>query len=84
MGMEVEEVEAQGADPIQQLLRYVPPRKPKSKVPKDIDESKTPLQTPLLPDEIDFNGPDLARVLILKLKDWDLVDHEKFPHLLVE
>jgi len=43
VGTEVEEVEAQGADLVTQLLEYVPPCKPKSKVPKDIDESKTPL-----------------------------------------
>ena len=42
------------------------------------------MQTPLLPDEITFDGSCLARVLILKLEDWDLVDHEKFPHLATE
>jgi len=40
-----------------------------SKVPKGIDDSKTPLQTPLLPDEITFDIPHLARLLILKLED---------------
>jgi len=73
VGIEVEEVGTQGADPITQLLEYVPPCKPKSKVPKDIDESKTPLQTPLLWDEITFDGPRLAQVPILKLEDWYLV-----------
>jgi len=63
------------------LPEYVPLRKPKSKVPKDIDESKTPIQTPLPPDEITFDAPRLARVLIFKLEDWDMVDHEKFPAL---
>ena len=43
------EVETQGVDPITRLPEYVPPRKGKSKVPKDIDESKSYLQTPLLP-----------------------------------
>jgi len=84
LGAKVEEVEAQGADPITQLSKYVPPCKPKSKVPKDIDESKTPLQTPLLLDEIAFDGSCLARVLVLKLENWDLVYHEKFPHLAIE
>ena len=50
-------------------------------VPKDIDERKTPLQTPMLLDEIVFEGPCLAWVPLLKLEDWDLDDHEKFPHL---
>lgn len=57
VGVEVEEVEAEGAGPITRLLKYVPPRKPKFKVTMDIDESKTPLQIPLLLDEIVFDGP---------------------------
>jgi len=43
VGIYVEEVEAQGTNPITQLLEYIPPCKGKAKVPKDIDESKTPL-----------------------------------------
>ena len=66
------------------LPGYVPLCKPKTKVPKDIDESKTPLQTPLLPNEIVFDRLRLALVLLLKLEDWDLADHEKFPHLVTE
>ena len=62
-------------------MECVPPHKLKSKVPKDIDEIKTPLKTPLLPNEITFDGPHLAPVPILKLEDWDLVNHEKFLHL---
>ena len=69
MRKEVEEVESQAADPIMWLSEYVPPLKPKSKVPKDIDESKTPLQTPLLLNVIVFDGPHLARVPLLKLED---------------
>lgn len=69
VGVEVEEVEAQGADPITWLPEYVPPRKGNTKVPKDINESKTPLQTPLLPDGIVFEGLRLARVPMLKLED---------------
>lgn len=84
VGVEIEKVEAQGVDPITQFLNYVPPCKPKSKVPKDIDESKTPLQTPLLLDEITFDSLCLAWVLILKIKDWDLADHENFMHLPTE
>ncbi len=46
VGVEVEEVETQDACPIMRLPEYFPPHKPKSKVPKNIYESKTPLQTP--------------------------------------
>ena len=57
LGIDVEEVEVQGVDPITQLPEYIPPCKGKTKVPKDIDKGKVPLQTPLLPDEIVFEGP---------------------------
>ena len=60
VGVEIEEVKAQGVDPITWLLEYVPPCKPKPKVSKDIDESKTPLQTPLMLDDIVFNISHLA------------------------
>lgn len=42
------EVDTQGVNPLTRLPAYVPPQKGKAKVPKDIDESKTSLQTPLL------------------------------------
>ena len=60
LGVEVEEVEVEGADPITKLPEYVPQCKGKTKVPKDIDESKVTLHTPLLPDEIVFEGPCLG------------------------
>ena len=69
LGIDVEEVEVQDADPITRLLEYIPPCKGKTKVPKDIDESKVPLQTPPLLDEIVFEGPCLGQVPLLKLKD---------------
>lgn len=75
LGIDVEEVEAQRANPITRLLEYIPLHKGKTKAPKDIDESKVPLQTPLLPDEIIFEELHLGRVPLLKLEDWDLVDH---------
>lgn len=56
VGVEIEDVESHDVDPITWFLEYVPLCKPKSKVPKDIDESKTPLQTPFLLDEITFDG----------------------------
>ena len=77
-------VETQGADPITWLLEYVPSLKGKAKVPKDIDKSKSSLQTSLLPDDIVFEGACLGRVPVLKFEDWDLTDHEKFPHLATE
>ena len=69
MGAKVEEVEAQGAVPFTWLQEYVPPCKPKTKIPKDINERKNPLETPLLPNKISFDDPRLERVLLLKLED---------------
>ena len=75
------EVETQGVDPITRLPKYVPLRKGKLKVLKDIDGSKSSLQTPMFPDNIIFKGPHLGRVPMLKFEDWYLVNHEKFPYL---
>ena len=69
VGVDMEEFEAQGADPITQFPEYVPPREIKTKVSKYIDESKVPFQTPLLPNEIFFEGPQLGWVPLLKLEN---------------
>ena len=75
------EVETQGVDPLTCLHAYVPSRKGKARVHKDLDERKISLQTPLLLDDILFEGMHLGQVPALKFQDWDLADHEKFPHL---
>lgn len=56
-------------------------QKGKEKVPKDLDKSKSSLQTPLLLDDIIFQGTHLGWRLSLKFEDWDLANHEKFPYL---
>lgn len=53
-------------DPLTRLPAYVPPHKGKTKVPKDIDERKSSLQTLLLPDDIVFEGLHLGQVPMLK------------------
>ena len=63
------------------LLEYVPPQKGKTKIPKDLDAMKSALQTPLLPNEIRFDGPPLGRVPNTKFEDWDVTDSKKFPQL---
>jgi len=69
LGINVEEVEVQGVDSITRLPEYIPLHKGKTKVPKEIDESKVPLQTPLLSDEIFFEGLRLGWAPLLKLED---------------
>lgn len=50
-------------------------------MPKDLDESKSSLQTLLLLDDIIFKGMHLGRMPTLKFEDLDLTDHKKFPHI---
>jgi len=68
-GVEVEEVEVKGSNPITKLPEYIPPHKGRTKVPKDINKIKVALHTPLLWDEIVFEGPCLGWVPLLKLED---------------
>jgi len=74
-------VETDPVHPPTKLPAYIRPQKGKAKVPKDLDESKSSLQTPLLSEDIIFEGMHLGRVPRFKFEDWDLADHEKFPHL---
>lgn len=66
------------------LPAYVPLRKGKTKVQKDLDATKSSLQTPLLPNGIIFEGTHLGRIPTIKFEDWDLTNSEKFPHLEME
>lgn len=50
-------------------------------MPKDLDETKSLLQSPLLLNGIVFEGMHVGRVPTMKFKDWDLAIREKFPHL---
>lgn len=55
-----------------------------AKIPKDLEATKSLLQTSLLPDEIRFDGLSLGQIPNIKFKDWDLTDSEKFPQLAAE
>lgn len=86
--MEVEEgakdIDVEGVEPISKLSDYIPLRKGKVKVIKDPDAAKFIINMPLLPENITFKGPRLARIPHLKMEDWDLADRERFPHLVME
>lgn len=84
LGVEVEDVELEGSNPITKFPEYIPPCKGKTKVWKDIDERKVTLHIPLLLDEIVSEGPRLGRVSLLKLEVWDLADTKKLLHLVTE
>lgn len=62
------------------LLKYIPPNKGKAKVLKDPNTTKFIFSTPLLLEKVVFEGVLLGCLPSLKLEDWDLVDHKKFPH----
>lgn len=66
------------------LPPYISPWKGTPKIPKDLEATKSTLQTPLLPDEIRFDGLPLGRIQNIKFEDWDLADSEKFPQLAKE
>lgn len=75
------EVDTQPTLFVKRLPAFVPPQKGKAKVPKDLDETKSSLQTPLLLDGNMFEGTYLGHVPTMKFEYWDLTDREKFPHL---
>lgn len=62
IAMETEDVEVEGSEPISKLSEYIPLHRGEMKVPKDIDESKVTLHTPLLPEQIVFEGSHLGHV----------------------
>ena len=76
-----EDIDIDGVDPISRLLEYIPPCKGKVKVPKVPDAGKFLLNTPLLVEGITFEVPCLVQIPHLKMEDWDLANHERFPHL---
>lgn len=87
--VDLEEEEYQGGEeldfvqvkPILWLLTYIPPWKGKTNMTKDPDCRKFTVSTPLLPKQVEFEGTTLAHIPMLKMEDWDLADHERFPHL---
>jgi len=50
---------------------YIPPQKATAKVPKYLDNMKFMVSTPLLLKCVLFEGNLLARILNLKMEDWD-------------
>lgn len=82
--VEMKATEIEGSNPISKLPKYIPPCRDKRKVPKDINEIKFTMHTPLLSDQIVFEGLCLGRVPLLKLEGWDLADTEHFPHLAID
>ena len=51
------------------------------KVTKDLDSEKFTISTPLLSEQVRFEGPQLTRIPLLKMEDWELADNARFSHL---
>jgi len=75
------EVDIPPTHSVKKLPAYVIPCKGNAKVPKDLDETKSSLQTLLLPGSIMFEGMQLGHMLTMKFEYWDLADRKRFPHL---
>lgn len=78
------DTDAKGVEPLTRLPIYIPQWKGKVKVMKDWDTEKFTVSMPLLPEQVPFEGTRLARILLLKMKGYDLAYHTKFPHLVIE
>lgn len=63
------EEETECTDPLTTFPMYVPLWKEKKSVRKDLDESKSSLQTPLLPNDIISEGVHLGQVPSLNFED---------------
>lgn len=70
-------------EPITKLPNYIPPCKGKEKVTKDPDLENFSISTPLLLEQVPFEGPQVVSILLLNMKDWDLTDHARFIHLAI-
>lgn len=77
----IEDFHVEGVDHMLRLPNYIPPWKGKNKVTKDPDIGKFLVSTTLLPEQVVFEGPRLAGILLLKMEDWYLAGHTNYPHL---
>lgn len=68
-------MDAQEVELMTRLSKYIPPHKGTTKVPKDSDNVKFMISTPLLLKKVVFEGVFLGHILMLKLEDWDVGDH---------
>lgn len=80
----IEDIDIDKVDHILKLPEYIPSCQGKVKVLKDLDEGQFLLNTPLLPENITFQGSRLVCIPHLKLEYWDLGDIEWFPQLAID
>ena len=83
----IDEIDAQAKEEevafrLPSLPLYLSPWTRTTKILKDVDVAKTMLQSPLLPNDIRFEGLSMACISSIKFEDWYLVDNDKFPKLI--
>lgn len=83
-GQGIKDIDAQGVEPITKLPDYISLCKGKVKVAKDPDSYNFSISTPLLPEQVPFEGLQLAWIPFLKMEDCDLANHARFPHLAID
>lgn len=81
-GHGTEDIDVEVLEPITKFSNHIPPYKGKAKVTKGPNFDKFVISTPLLPEQVPFEGLRLAWISLLKMDDWDLEDHEQFPYLM--
>jgi len=80
----MEDIYVEGVEPMMRLPNCIPSWKGKAKVTMDPNTENFAIATCLLPEQIPFEGPQLPRISLLKMEDWDLTNHTKFPHLVTK
>jgi len=66
------------------LPKYIPPWKGNAKLTNDPNIKKFIVSMPLFPEHAPFEVPRLMRIPLLKMEDWDITGHTKFPNLGME
>lgn len=75
----IEEIDVEEGESMTWLPKYIPPWKATTKLPRDPNNAKFMVTMPLLLEKVVFEGILWARIAPLKMEDWDLGDHKKFP-----
>ena len=76
--------EARIVEPITWLLRYVRPRKPLVRTPKNLKCLHSYMQIPLILGEVPIIGEAYSKLSSIKFDDHDLANLEAFPELAPE
>lgn len=83
-GQGTKDIDAEGVEPITNPPWYIPMREGKVNITKDAYLGKFIISTSLLPEQVPFEGSWIVCFPLLRMEDWDLTDHTKFPYLAMD